>query len=128
MLFRSKDMPVVVEFRNYSWHNEMSLKFLKENNIGYCIVDEPKLKGLMPYNPTTTTDIGYFRFHGRNANWFDASTSERYNYLYTQDELKPFMPGIRNIATSARKTIVMFNNCHAGKAARNALKMIDMLK
>jgi uncharacterized protein YecE (DUF72 family) len=125
---RLRDIPVVVEFRNHSWHNEMSLKFLKENNIGYCIVDEPRLKGLMPYNPTTTTDIDYFRFHGRNANWFDASTSERYDYLYTQDELKPFMSGIRNIATAARKTIVMINNCHAGKAARNALKMIEMLK
>ena len=82
----------------------------------------------MPYNPTTTTDIGYFRFHGRNTSWFDAPTSERYDYLYTQDELKSFVQDIKNIATYARKTIVMFNNCHAGKAARNAIEMIDMLK
>ena len=91
-------------------------------------MDEPKLKGLMPYNPTITTDIGYFRFHGLNTNWFDAPTSARYAYLYMEDELKPFVPDIRNIATSARKTVVMFNNCHAGKAARNALEMIEMLK
>jgi len=30
-----------------------------------------------------------------------------------------FVSDIKNIADSARKTIVMFNNCHAGKAARN---------
>ena len=104
------------------------MKFLRENNIGYCLVDEPKLKGLMPYNPATTTDIGYFRFHGRNTNWFDAPTSERYDYLYTQNELKSFVPDIKNIANSARKTIVMFKKCHAGKVARNALEMIEMLK
>lgn len=124
---RLADIPLVVEFRNYYWHNERSLKFLKENTIGYCIVDEPRLKGLMPYNPAVTTDIGYFRLHGRNTNWFDAPTSVRYDYLYTQDELKSFMSDIKNIANSARKTIVMFNNCHAGKAARNALEMIEML-
>ena len=125
---RLADMPLVVEFRNYYWHNERSLKYLRENHIGYCIVDEPKLKGLMSYNPAITTDIGYFRFHGRNTNWFDTPTSARYDYLYTQDELKSFIPDIKNIANSARKTIVMFNNCHAGKAARNALEMIEMLK
>lgn len=125
---RLKDVPLVVEFRNDYWQNERSLKFLKENHIGYCIVDEPKLKGLMPYNPAITTDIGYFRFHGRNTNWFDAPTSVRYDYLYTQDELKSFVPDIRNIATSAKKAIIMFNNCHGGKAARNAIEMIAILK
>ena len=125
---RLKDIPLIVEFRNYYWQNERSLKFLKENHIGCCIVDEPRLKGLMPYNPAITTDIGYFRLHGRNTNWFDAPTSVRYDYLYTQDELKSFVPDIRNIATSAKKTIIMFNNCHAGKAALNALEMIEMLK
>lgn len=124
---RFADIPLVVEFRNYGWHNERSLKFLRENNIGYCIVDEPKLKGLMPYNPVITTDIGYFRFQGRNTGWFDAPASERYEYLYTKEELQSFVPDIRNIANSTRNTIVMFNNCHAGKAARNALELIELL-
>ena len=47
-----------------------------------------ELKGLMPYNPKATTDLGYFRFHGRNTNWFDASAAERYDYLYTPEELR----------------------------------------
>ncbi len=123
-----KDIPLVVEFRNYYWHSERSLTFLKENYIGYCIVDEPKLKGLMPYNPTATTDLGYFRFHGQNPHWFNTPVSERYDYLYTKEELQFFMPDIKNVANSVKKTIVMFNNCHAGKAAKNALEMIDMLK
>ena len=122
-----KDIPLVVEFRNYYWHSERSLTFLKENHIGYCIVDEPKLKGLMPYNPSETTDLGYFRFHGRNTNWFNASLAERYDYLYTPEELKSFLPGIKNISSITRKTIVMFNNCHTGKSVKNAIEMLNLI-
>jgi len=125
---KMKDIPLVVEFRNYHWHGNRSIMFLKQNNIGYCIVDEPKLKGLMPYNPVTTTDIGYFRFHGRNDNWFNASTSERYDYLYTKDELESFAVDIKAIVGSVRNIMVMFNNCHAGKSVKNAIEMINLLK
>jgi Uncharacterized conserved protein len=125
---RLKDIPLVVEFRNYYWHSERGLTFLKENNIGYCIVDEPKLKGLMPYNPTVTTDLGYFRFHGRNANWFDASVAERYDYLYTPDDLKIFVSDIKKISGATRHTLVMFNNCHAGKSVRNAIEMLKLIE
>ena len=95
--------------------------------FGYCIVDEPKLKGLMPYNPTATTGLGYFRFHGRNTNWFDASVAERYDYLYTPEELRSFIPGIKNISSITGKTIVMFNNCHAGKSVKNAIEMLNLI-
>lgn len=125
---RLKDVPLVVEFRNYYWHSQRSLDFLRKNGIGYCIVDEPKIKGLMPYNPTNTTGMGYFRFHGRNTNWFDASRSERYDYLYTEEELNGFLPDIKAIGNKTEKTLVIFNNCHAGKAAMNAIETIKMLR
>lgn len=125
---RLKGTPLVVEFRNYYWHIQRSISFLKENHIGYCIVDEPKLKGLMPYNPTATTDLGYFRFHGRNTNWFHASVSERYDYLYATEELRSFVPDIKNISSTTRKTIVMFNNCHLGKSVKNAIEMLNLIK
>jgi len=125
---KTKDIPLVIEFRNFSWHSKNSLSFLKEHGIGYCIVDEPKLRGLMPYNPTITTNLGYFRFHGRNSNWFKASLEERYDYLYTPEELRAFLSDITFIDHYVPATIVMFNNCHAGQAARNALEIMDMLK
>lgn len=124
---RLKDIPLVVEFRNYYWHIQRSISFLQENNIGYCIVDEPKLKGLMPYNPTATTDLAYFRFHGRNRNWFNASVAEGYDYLYTKEELQYFVPDIKNIANSVKKTVVIFNNCHAGKSAIAEIKATRLL-
>ncbi|MDR4507749.1 MAG: DUF72 domain-containing protein [Candidatus Brocadiaceae bacterium] len=128
--FREKlsDIPLVVEFRNFYWHCETSLAFLKQHHIGYCVVDEPKLRGLMPYNPTITTDLGYFRLHGRNTNWFHASVEERYNYLYTKELLRDFLTDAQFIDHYVKETIVMFNNCHSGQAARNALELMAMLK
>lgn len=82
----------------------------------------------MPYNPTATTDLGYFRFHGRNMNWFDAAAAERYDYLYTPEELRSFLPGIKHISGITSKTIVMFNNCHAGKSVKNAIEMLNLSK
>jgi uncharacterized protein YecE (DUF72 family) len=124
---RMKEIPLVVEFRNIYWHNTRSIDFLKRNAIGYCVVDEPKLKGLMPYNPAWTTNKGYFRFHGRNKNWFNAPLDVRYDYRYSKEELQEFVPDINTVDDSASETLVMFNNCHAGSAVKNALEMIAMI-
>jgi uncharacterized protein YecE (DUF72 family) len=124
---RMGDIPVVVEFRNKAWTSDRTFDFLKRNNLGYCIVDEPPLPRLVPYTPVTTSDIAYFRFHGRNMHWFKASKEERYNYLYSEEELKSFVPDIEKISKSGLNTLVFFNNCHAGAAARNALIMKKFL-
>ncbi len=118
----------VVEFRNVHWSHERYYELLKDLSFGYCVVDEPKLKGLLPFNPRLTSSTGYFRFHGRNPRWFREPVDIRYDYLYTKDELESFVEPIRDVAGRASKTFVFFNNCHEGKAARNALMMIELLK
>jgi len=124
---RLKGVPVVVEFRNKAWISDRTFDFLKNNELGFCIVDEPPLPRLVPYKPIATSDVAYFRFHGRNKNWFRASREERYNYLYSEEELKKFVPDIEKMARSGLNTLVFFNNCHAGSAARNALMMKKFL-
>jgi uncharacterized protein YecE (DUF72 family) len=120
-------VPVVVEFRNRAWLRPDSYRLLEESGMGYCVVDEPKLPRLVPFEPRRTSGIGYFRFHGRNQNWFNASREERYNYLYSADELNQFLPPLRSVSAGATTTYTFFNNCHAGAAARNALMMKTML-
>jgi uncharacterized protein YecE (DUF72 family) len=120
-------VPVVVEFRNRAWLRPDSYRLLEESGMGYCVVDEPKLPRLVPFEPRRTSGIGYFRFHGRNQNWFNASREERYNYLYSADELNQFLPSLRSVSAGATTTYTFFNNCHAGAAARNALMMKTML-
>ncbi len=122
------DIPAVMEFRNRFWDRENILEFLQQNNLGYCIVDEPKLKGLMPFRAAITSDIAYFRFHGRSKDWFNVERGPRYDYLYSPQELKEFINPIRSLDFKASQTLVFFNNCHIGKAVKNALMIKEILQ
>jgi len=68
--------------------------------------------------------------HGRNRETYFArnvSSSDRFNYLYTLDELKEWVPRIRSLAADTDVTYVMFNNCRNDYAPRNALELAAML-
>jgi len=120
-------LPLVVEFRNRSWVRDTAFRMLEETDMGYCVVDEPRLPRLMPFDPRRTSDIAYFRLHGRNQNWFKASRDERYNYLYSKEELGEFIEPVRKVTKGAGRGYLFFNNCHAGAAARNAVLMKQLL-
>jgi len=119
------DFPLVVEFRNNQWISEDTRQALTRAGLGFCAVDEPRLKGLMPPITWVTAPVTYVRFHGRNAQkwWKHEHAWERYDYLYSEEELKSWVPRIRNMAVQAERTYVLFNNCHAGQAAKNASMM-----
>jgi len=120
--------PLVVEFRHRSWVRDDVFEFLKENGISYCCVDEPRLRGLVPPLTVVTGRIGYVRFHGRNAvKWWEGGSSERYDYLYSEEELIEWKPKIEKLARETDKTYVFFNNCHNGQAAINAQMMLNIL-
>ena len=122
-----KGVPLVVEFRNSGWAEPGTYEFLRENNIGFCTVDEPKLPKLMPFVEETTSDISYLRFHGRNKNWFNAPMLTRYDYLYTKAELKDFVGPVKDMGNKTKKEYVFFNNCHSGSAVKNAIMMKELL-
>ena len=120
-------IPLVIEFRNREWAAPEMLKFLSANKLGFCAVDEPKLEKLMPYMPEVTSKTGYLRFHGRNTNWFSAPLEERYNYLYSEEELRSFLPDIKKMAGRSQDLYLYFNNCHLGFAVRNADSMRNLI-
>jgi uncharacterized protein YecE (DUF72 family) len=128
---RFPDIALFVEFRNADWITEDTFEGLKARGIGYCSVDEPPLKGLVPPVARLTTGTGYVRLHGRNTkNWWRGSGGgggDRYDYLYSEEELKEWVAKIKTMARAAARTYVFFNNCHAGQAARNAKLMKDLL-
>jgi len=121
------DMPLYVEFRNIDWIKKEVFDFLKKRGIGYCCVDEPRLKGLVPFVSVSTSENGYVRLHGRNKNWFKANVSERYNYNYSEDELIDIAEKVSKINRNAKDVYIFFNNCHLGFAAKNAIKMKELL-
>jgi uncharacterized protein YecE (DUF72 family) len=122
---------VAVEFRHSSWLNEKNIEraltFLRDNNLPYVCVDEPQgFKSSMPAVAEATSDIGLIRFHGRNREMWEkkgVSTAERFNYLYTEDELREWVPRIGDLAAKTRQLHVLFNNCYADRAVRNAGQM-----
>jgi len=118
------DDPLFVEFRHSSWLQPEIEAFLRQQQIGYVCVDEPSLPGLLPPQRVVTTDTGYVRFHGRNAqNWWDTTQGDRYDYDYSSEELTDWQERIAAILPEVKKLYLFFNNCHHGRAPQNALQM-----
>ncbi len=123
------DTPTVIEFRNADWLNDDTFSLLRELNFGFCAVDEPQLRNMMPDVTAATSQIGYVRFHGRNVKqWFNHEhPHQRYDYLYNEEELKPWVPKVTDIERKTSKTYVFFNNHYQGKSAQNARMFAAML-
>jgi uncharacterized protein YecE (DUF72 family) len=126
---RYPELPLIVEFRNNEWDRPETYDTLRSRDLGYCCVDEPQIGGLMPRQAVATSNLGYVRFHGRNAaKWYSHKEAwERYDYLYSPEELTEWVPLVQRLQTGTAKTYVLYNNCHAGQAPRNAQMMLDLL-
>ena len=118
----------VVEFRGIDWINNRVFDALRERSVGYCSVDAPELKGLIPPADIVTSSLAYIRFHGRNKkNWWGSDAAARYDYLYKEDELKGWIARIKSMAQSAQKIRIYFNNHFQGQAPANAMLLKRML-
>jgi len=125
---RLPPVPLVVEFRHSSWLRDETYEFLKAENIIYSCVDEPRLNGLLPPQDVTTSEkIGYVRLHGRNAKHWWQGGALRYDYSYRNNELNDWAERLKSMSKNARKIFVLFNNCHLGQAAKNALTLMMMM-
>lgn len=123
------EQPIFIEFRNDSWIKEPVFDYLQKLNLSYVSVDQPQLKGLLPPICRATTDLGYIRFHGRNAQkwWKHKHAYERYDYLYSLQELSEWSEKIQNLAKNLTRVYVSMNNHFQGKAVFNARQLITML-
>jgi len=128
---RFADIPLVVEFRGREWLDDVVFAYLREREIGFCAVDEPQFKALMPPVAVATSPIGYIRFHGRNyQKWWKGGEGgkERYDYLYRKEELEEWVPKIQHVASETQRVYVFMNNCFQGQAAANAVEMRELLE
>ncbi|MBI3910117.1 MAG: DUF72 domain-containing protein [Armatimonadetes bacterium] len=123
------DLPTVVEFRNRAWVRDETFATLRDLGLGFCCVDEPRLKGLMPPVCAATSPLGYIRFHGRNAAkwWQHEQAYERYDYLYSEAELAEWVPKIRALEAQVKRVYLFFNNHYEGKAGQNARMLARLL-
>ncbi len=89
-------------------------------------MDQPLFKKSIKPAEVTTSPIGYVRLHGRNyQDWFreKAPRDDRYNYLYSIDELEPWITRIKEIAAKTKEAYVITNNHFRGQAVVNALEI-----
>ena len=127
---------VAVEFRHASWvepHEvDSTLDLLSSLGLAYVSVDEPRLPGptTLPPLAAATSGVAYVRFHGRNAATWNAqvsSAAERFKYFYSSAELAEWVASVRRLQEEAQTTYLMFNNCYADYAPRNAQQMLSLL-
>jgi uncharacterized protein YecE (DUF72 family) len=127
---RFSRFPLVLEVRHASWQDGDALAMLRELGIGLCNIDQPLFDKSVAPSAEATSATGYIRLHGRRyETWFsaDTQTSERYNYLYTLDELRPWVNRIDDVASETDDVYVIANNHYLGKAVVNALEIEALL-
>jgi uncharacterized protein YecE (DUF72 family) len=124
-----ESLPVVVEFRGSEWVDEQVYDRLRKLDFGYCCVDEPDLPKLMPKTAVVTGPIAYVRFHGRNAKkwWQHDQAWERYDYTYSEEELKEWVPKIHDLDDQAPLTVVYANNHYKGQSVDTTRKLQRLL-
>ncbi|MFN2531382.1 MAG: DUF72 domain-containing protein [Pyrinomonadaceae bacterium] len=130
LLSRFKDYPLVLEVRHGSWNTPVMYEWLERLGVGVCNIDQPLFSHSIKPAALTTSHVGYVRLHGRNyQSWFreSAPRDERYNYLYSVEELDPWITRIREVAKHTNETYVIANNHFRGQAVVNALEMKSSL-
>lgn len=132
-LNRFGDYPLVVELRHGSWKVPGTFALFRKHRAGFCNIDQPIIGRSLEPTAVATSSVGYVRLHGRRYDtWFsdDSATPshERYNYLYSSEELAPWAARIRKVSEHAGDTFVITNNHFQGKAVVNALQLISILK
>jgi uncharacterized protein YecE (DUF72 family) len=132
LLNRFGDYPLAVEVRHASWNDAQILAILREHRAAFCNLDQPVIGRSIEPGAEVTAPIGYVRLHGRRYDtWFsdDATVPsyERYNYLYSTEELVPWAERIEKLAERASDVFVVTNNHYLGKGVVNALQLISLI-
>ncbi len=125
LLERFRDYRIAVELRHRSWSDvrDETLRLLGEFGAAWTQIDEPKFRLSVRQNllPNVST-FYYLRLHGRNAAqwWSHEKSEDRYNYLYSAEELAPFADAVRTASREVKKAYLYANNHFSAKSAANA--------
>jgi uncharacterized protein YecE (DUF72 family) len=121
---------LAVELRHRSWSDEeITGKMLRESDIAWVQIDEPKFSSSVAADIPLTSDMAYFRFHGRNKEmWWEGDSETRYKYLYTPNEIAELSGKVKEAADKTRLLFAFFNNHWQAYAPRNAVDMMRNLQ
>jgi uncharacterized protein YecE (DUF72 family) len=129
---RERLAPLVplVEFRHRSWTEETeradTLAFLESAGLAFVSLDSPRTRAsnVSPTISAVTHRVAYVRFHGRNAQTWNIrgakSAAERFDWLYSEEELAEWVEPFTRLADDAEEVYAMFNNNRDDFAPRSA--------
>lgn len=122
------DYPVAVELRHRSWSDNAggTLALLDAFGAAWAQIDEPKFRFSIRQNwLPNVRSFYYMRLHGRNAAqwWRHEKAEDRYNYLYSADELREFADIAGAANELVRKSYLYLNNHFAAKSVVNAVML-----
>jgi uncharacterized protein YecE (DUF72 family) len=128
---------LAIEFRNRSWlgerHRAEVLGFEQDIGAIHVVADEPQgsSASIPAVWEVTNPRLAVVRLHGRNVGTWQKkdlpSAAERFEYLYSDDELHSLVPSIQNLANRVEAVHVLFNNCYRDYATRNAAQLTALL-
>lgn len=119
-----------IEVRHASWATPDALETISRCG-GYCNIDQPRLNQCLGPTEYARGQRAYVRLHGRNAAaWFAEGLPpfERYNYLYSEEEICEWVDRLNRIAKQAREVYVFANNHFRGQGPANALELRALLE
>lgn len=122
--------PLNVEIRHTSWLNREPMTWLHEHGLGFVNIDLPEGRSSPPPTSFATSEVGYVRLHGRNAEaWFDkgAGRDQKYDYHYDGGEIDEWVRRVREIGGKTQVTYVVANNHFRGQAPANALQIMAQI-
>lgn len=125
------------EFRNRTWYDgrndEKTLQMERDLGVAHVVVDEPQTgaKSIPQVWQTPSDDLVIVRMHGRNHATWDAkglkAASDRFDYDYSEDELRELAEPIRKLAKEVAEVHVVFNNNREDQGQRNGLSLMKIL-
>jgi len=121
---------LAVELRHKSWSDDpKTADLLRQNNIAWVQIDEPKFSSSIAAEVPLTADTAYFRFHGRNAEmWWNGNVETRYCYHYSPEEIHELAEKVKAAAEQTSLLFAFFNNHWQGYAPKNATDMKKALQ
>jgi uncharacterized protein YecE (DUF72 family) len=127
-----RDYQVAVELRHKTWSDDVAttLQILNAARAAWVQIDEPKFRLSIAQNFLPNVESFYYlRLHGRNAKqwWAHERSADRYNYLYSEPELEPFVEVAEAVKVLVKKMYLYTNNHFEGKSAANAVMLRDKL-
>ena len=123
-----QDYPMAVELRHKSWSDAIgdTLAMLNEFDAAWVQIDEPKFRFSIRQNYLPNiASFYYMRLHGRNAAqwWHHEHRDDRYNYLYSKQELQEFSDTIGAANELVKKSYLYTNNHFSAKSIVNAVML-----